>query len=146
MDQNMLDALLLNTSRIGHGFALARHPLTKLLSRKWGVAVEVCPISNQVGCPSSRLQTSKRPGGGGKTSICPLLPRSVQVMKLVKDLRNHPAAALMLEDHPLVISSDDPAMFGSSGLSYDFYEAFVGFGGVRSTLGTLKQLAMNSIR
>ena len=40
--------MLLGARRIGHGLALVRHPLLMEIVRERGIAVEVCPISNQV--------------------------------------------------------------------------------------------------
>lgn len=72
-------------------------------------------------------------------------PISNQVLKLVDDLRNHQAKILFSKGYPLVISNDDPGLWGSRALSYDFYEAFMALMSTHADLRSLKQLARNSL-
>ncbi|KAM8708983.1 hypothetical protein ACLKA7_015881 [Drosophila subpalustris] len=115
IDQNLIDAVLLGTKRIGHGYALVKHPLAMNLVKQMDIAVEVCPVSNQV-------------------------------LQLGQDYRNHPAAMLIANDVPIVISSDDPSFWWAAPLTHDFYFAFLGIAPFNADLKFLKQLAMNSIR
>lgn len=48
VDYNLADALLLDTKRVGHGFAFVKHPHLMEVAAKKGVSAEVCPLSNQV--------------------------------------------------------------------------------------------------
>ena len=47
-DINIIDAILLGAKRIGHGYAIVKHPEAKKLARHKNIPLEICPISNQV--------------------------------------------------------------------------------------------------
>lgn len=112
---NILDAVLLNATRIGHGYALSKHPvLMDQVVAANGPAIEICPVSNHV-------------------------------LRLVDDLRNHPAVGLMGAGVPMVIAPDDPGVmgYGAHFLLYDWYLAFVSW---ELDLRSLKALAYNSLK
>lgn len=72
-DVNLIDAILMNTKRIGHGYSLYKHPVLWAAFKEKDIAIEISPISNQV-------------------------------LHLVQDLRNHPAAFYISENVPIVVS------------------------------------------
>ncbi|GJQ88067.1 hypothetical protein Trydic_g12988 [Trypoxylus dichotomus] len=47
-DENLVDAILLGTVRIGHGFAVVKRPEVLKIIKDNDIAIEICPISNQV--------------------------------------------------------------------------------------------------
>ncbi|KAH8384700.1 hypothetical protein KR093_005649 [Drosophila rubida] len=115
LDENIIDALLLGTRRIGHGYALTKHPLIMQLVKRFSIAIEVCPICNQV-------------------------------LQLGADYRNHPAATLIANDIPFVLSSGNPSFWRTKPLSHDFYMAFLGIAPRNADLKFLKRTAKNSMR
>lgn len=47
-DQNLYDAILLGTKRLGHAFSLYKHPLLMQMCKQNNICIESCPISNEV--------------------------------------------------------------------------------------------------
>ena len=74
--------------------------------------------------------------------VCPI---SNQALGYVSDMRSHPASLFVKTNVSFVISSDDPSLWDIEGLSYDWYEAFIGLDATLS-LGFLKTMAVNSLQ
>lgn len=97
-DDNLFDALLFNTRRIGHGFSLYKHPNLIKQTIEQNVLVEVCPISNEV----LRLNTD-------------ILHHPLPAMIA------HGIPTAISNDDPAILGQD------VAGLSYDFFEAIQAF-------------------
>ena len=108
---NLYDAVLLNSRRIGHGFNLNHFPILIEEIKERDICLEVSPLSNQV-------------------------------LGYVQDLRVHPANFLLKKGVQISINSDDPAIFGYSGLSYDFWSIFLAW---ELDVRALKKLTKNSL-
>ena len=97
-DQNLFDALLLGSRRIGHGFSLFKHPLLIDMVKEKRILVESCPISNEVLRLTSSIQAHPVPA---------LLSRGVHVA--------------LCNDDPAILGQV------TSGMSYDFWQALQGW-------------------
>jgi len=97
-DQNLFDAILLGTRRIGHGFSLYKHPLLTEMVKTKKILIESCPISNEV----LRLTTSVK-----AHPLPALLARGVP--------------CCLSNDDPGVLG------YGSSGVTHDFWQALQGW-------------------
>jgi adenosine deaminase CECR1 len=109
--ENLYDAILLNTTRIGHGYAIKHYPQVIKDAIQKSILIEVSPISNQM-------------------------------LRLLDDLRDHPAQVMMNFGIQISINSDDPTIYGNQGLSYDMWASFISW---NLTLSSLKKLTFNSI-
>ncbi|KAE8313464.1 ADGF like protein [Aspergillus parasiticus SU-1] len=97
-DENLFDAVLFGTRRIGHGFSLYKHPrlIDEVIEN--GIMVEVCPISNEV----LRLATD-------------ILHHPLPAMIA------HGIPTAISNDDPAILGQN------TAGLSYDFYQTIQAF-------------------
>lgn len=69
-------------------------------------------------------------------------PLSNQILGYIQNLRMHPASGYINKGIPIAISSDDPQIFNYTGLTYDFFSAYMAW---ELDLKQLKKLALNSL-
>ncbi|KAJ7172253.1 hypothetical protein C8R46DRAFT_1085294 [Mycena filopes] len=73
--------------------------------------------------------------------VCPI---SNEILRLTSSMLMHPLPIMMNNGLPVALCSDDPAMFGNMGLSFDFYQVLVA--SEVSGLTTLRELGRDSLK
>ncbi|KAL9117736.1 MAG: hypothetical protein Q9187_005726 [Circinaria calcarea] len=97
-DENLFDAVLLGTRRIGHGFSLYKHPLLIEMVKQKSILIESCPISNEILRLTSSVTSHPLPA---------LLARGVKVA--------------LCNDDPAILGH------GKNGMTHDFWQALQGW-------------------
>ncbi|CAI9630332.1 adenosine deaminase family protein [Alternaria burnsii] len=97
-DENLFDAIILGTRRIGHGFSLYKHPLLIDMVKEKRILVESCPVSNEVLRLCGSIMSHPLPA---------LLARGVPCS--------------LCNDDPTILGQ------GLSGMSHDFWQALQGW-------------------
>jgi len=97
-DDNLFDALLLGTRRIGHGFSLYKHPRLIEAVRDRRILVESCPISNEILRLTGSIMHHPLPA---------LLARGV--------------ACALCNDDPAILGQD------TAGMTHDFWQTLQGW-------------------
>jgi adenosine deaminase CECR1 len=97
-DNNLFDAILFGSRRLGHAFSLYKHPLLVDMVKERKILVESCPISNEVLRYTASIMSHPLPA---------LLSRGVK--------------AALSNDDPALLGQ------GTSGLTHDFWQALQGW-------------------
>jgi adenosine deaminase CECR1 len=97
-DQNLFDAILLGTRRIGHGYSLYKHPLLIDMVKEKKILVESCPISNEILRLCASVMSHPLPA---------LLARGV--------------SCALCNDDPAILGQD------TAGMTHDFWQALQGW-------------------
>ncbi|KAJ9656708.1 hypothetical protein H2201_008467 [Coniosporium apollinis] len=97
-DENLFDAVLLGTRRIGHGFSLFKHPLLIDMVKEKKILIESCPVSNEILRLTGSILSHPLPA---------LLARGVPVA--------------LCNDDPAILGQ------GTNGMTHDFWQALQGW-------------------
>lgn len=118
-NSNLYDSLLLGACRIGHGYALLKHPLLIEKFKQNDICIEICPTSNELLHLCSNIKEHPYPELLAAGLHCTInsdnssLFRYVDHLALSFDSRN-------ISQH---VATDNRR---SSSLSYEFYQVMVG--------------------